>query len=117
MQNCDSHPADVVIVVVIDVVVVADPFELAVDCWLHELINVFNKIKWDCSHETPKTTNAGQRTLKLKEVRSSVTRFGKSLQIFDGLFLIWQNAETTLAHLRHNEANFHCCKWPNIEKN
>ena len=35
MQNCDSHPADVVIVVVIDVVVVvvvADPFELAVDC-------------------------------------------------------------------------------------
>ena len=45
--------------------------------------------------------------------------FGKSLrlwQIFNGLFLIWQNAEPTLANLLHYWANFHCCKWPNLEK-
>ena len=37
-------------------------------------------------------------------------------QIFDSLFLIWQNAEPTLANLWHYWANIHCCIWPNIEK-
>ena len=56
---------------------------------------------------------------------ASVTRFGEILplwqkftsiwQIFDSLFLIRQNAENTLANLWHYSANFHCCKWPNIE--
>ena len=57
---------------------------------------------------------------------SSVTRFGEILplwqkftifcQICDCLFPIWQNAEPTLANLWHYWANFHCCKWPKIEK-
>ena len=37
-------------------------------------------------------------------------------QILDSLFLIWQNAEHTLANLWHYWASFHWCKWPNIEK-
>ena len=37
-------------------------------------------------------------------------------QIFDSLFLTWQNGEPTLAYLLHCWTNFHCCKWPNIEK-
>ena len=55
----------------------------------------------------------------------SVTRFGEILffwqnftsllQIFDSLFLIWQNIEPILANLLHCWGNFHCCKWPNIE--
>ena len=63
---------------------------------------------------------------KATGVGSSVTRFGESLplcqkftslwQIFDGLFIIWQNAEPTLANLWHYWANFHCYKWPNIER-
>ena len=58
--------------------------------------------------------------------RTSVTRLGKisplwqkftSLwHIFDGLFLIWGNAEPTLANLLHYWPNFHCSKWTNIEK-
>ena len=57
---------------------------------------------------------------------SSVTRFDKiapfwqnftSLcQKFHSLFLMWQNAEPTLANLCHYVANFHCYKWQNIEK-
>ena len=57
---------------------------------------------------------------------SSVTRLAeisplwqkiKSLwQIFESLYLIWQNVEPTLANLLHYWANFHCCSWPNIEK-
>ena len=57
---------------------------------------------------------------------TSVTRFGEisplwqkftSLwTIFDGLFLNWQNAEPTLANWKRFWANFHYCKWPNIEK-
>ena len=43
-------------------------------------------------------------------------KFPSLWQIFDSLFLIWQNAEPTLANLWHYWANFHCCKWPNIEK-
>ena len=31
-------------------------------------------------------------------------------------FLIWQNTRLTLANLWHYWANFHRCKWPNIEK-
>ena len=52
-------------------------------------------------------------------VLSSVTRFGKILplwqrftsiwQFFDSLFLIWQNAEPTLANLVHFWANLHAC--------
>ena len=46
--------------------------------------------------------------------------FGKKCtspsQMFDSLFLIWQNAEPTLANLWHYLANFHCCKWPHFEK-
>ena len=37
-----------------------------------------------------------------QEVSNSATRFGEILplwQIFDGLFLIWQNSEPTLANL------------------
>ena len=61
-----------------------------------------------------------------KEMMTNVTRFGKiwplwqkftSLwQIFDGLFVIWQNAEPTVEKLYHCWAYFQCCKWPNIEK-
>ena len=57
----------------------------------------------------------------------SVTRLGKNSQlwqnfkslwqIFDTLFLIWQTVEPTLANLLHDWANFHFCKWPNIENN
>ena len=36
-------------------------------------------------------------------------------QIFEGLFLSWQNGEPTLANVWHYWANFHCCKCPNIE--
>ena len=42
-------------------------------------------------------------------------KFTSRWQIFDGLFLIWQNAQPTLANLWHNWDNFHCCKWPKIE--
>ena len=61
-----------------------------------------------------------------KEMMTNVTKFGKiwplwqkftSLwQIFDGLFVIWQNAEPTVEKLYHCWAYFQCCKWPNIEK-
>ena len=49
-----------------------------------------------------------------------MTRFGKISAFwhnFDGLFLIWQNVEPTLANLLHYCADFHCCKRPNIENN
>ena len=56
----------------------------------------------------------------------SATRFGKIspfwqkflslLQNLDSLFLIWQNAEPTWAHLWHYWTNFHCCHRSNIEK-
>ena len=39
----------------------------------------------------------------------------KSSAHFDGLFLILQNSKPTLANLLRNRANFHGCKWPNIE--
>ena len=68
----------------------------------------------------------GRRRKKKKCNNSNVTRFGKisplwqkftrSRASFNGLFLIWQNAEPTLANLGHYWANFHCCKWPNLEK-
>ena len=71
-------------------------------------------------------TNADICQTFLLMVANRVTRFGKSLplwqkfascwQICDGLFLIWQNAEPTLANLWHYWANFHCCKWSHIEK-
>ena len=41
--------------------------------------------------------------------------FGKILQSFEGLFLIWQIIKTTLANLLHYWAKFHCYKWPNID--
>ena len=60
------------------------------------------------------------------DILPSVTRFGENLhllqyftslwQIFYGLFLIWQNVEPTLANLVNYWADFHCLKWPNIEK-
>ena len=50
-------------------------------------------------------------------VETGVTRFGKTLplwqnftslwQIFDSLFFIWENVEPTLANLEHYLANFH----------
>ena len=71
-----------------------------------------------CSLKTTTSTSGG--------ISISMTRFGKisplwkkfrSLwQIFDGYFLLLQNAEPTLANLRQNWANLHCCKWPNVEK-
>ena len=63
---------------------------------------------------------------RLSPFASSVTRSGEisplwqkftSLwQSFDSSFIIWQNTELTLANLWHYWANFHCCKWLNIEK-
>ena len=57
--------------------------------------------------------------------RSSVTRFGEILpiwqnftniwQIFDCSFPVWQYTDPTLAKLWHYWASFHCCKLPNIE--
>ena len=58
---------------------------------------------------------------------SSATRFGEILilwqtftslwQFFDGVLLIWQNVESSLANmLLHYWANFHCCKCSNFEK-
>ena len=57
---------------------------------------------------------------------TSVTRFGEISpfwpkftnlwQCFDGLFLIWQNSKPTWENLLHYWANFHFCKWPNIER-
>ena len=57
----------------------------------------------------------------------SVTRLGKILplcrnfkslkQIYQDSFSIWQNFEHTWAILLCYWAKFHCCKWPNIEKN
>ena len=38
-------------------------------------------------------------------------------QNFDGLFLIWQNAEPSLANFWHYWANFPCYLWPLIENN
>ena len=58
-------------------------------------------------------------------VGPSVTRFGKNvtlaklhecLVIFGNLFIIWQNANYTLANLWYYLANFLSCQWPNIEK-
>ena len=56
----------------------------------------------------------------------SVTRYGEILplwqkftslwQMFNGLYLIWQNTQPTLANLWHYWTNFHCSKWPNLEK-
>ena len=58
--------------------------------------------------------------------KSSVTRFGeipplwqnfKTLgQFFECLVSVGQNFETTLAHILFSLANFHCCKWPNINQ-
>ena len=50
---------------------------------------------------------------------NSVTKFGKfrqfdkSLATFWGFFITCQNFEPILANY---SANFHCCKWPNIEQ-
>ena len=65
-------------------------------------------------------------SLSFYNFASSGTRFGKNLslwqkctslwQCFDSSFLICQNAEPTLVNLWPCWANFHCCKWPNIEK-
>ena len=52
-------------------------------------------------------------------MRRNFATFGKSLQVyvhFNGLLIIWQNAEHTWANLRHYWANFHSWKWPNIGK-
>ena len=46
--------------------------------------------------------------------------FGKSLQVFGKSLTVYfffvQISEPTLANLWHFWANFHSCKWPNIEK-
>ena len=54
---------------------------------------------------------------KLCEILPLWQKFKSLWQIFEGLFLIWQNVEPTLANLLHYWGNFHCCSWPNIEKN
>ena len=46
--------------------------------------------------------------------KSSVTNLAKFCHFGRCL---WQNATHTLANLWHYWSNFHCCKWPNIEKN
>ena len=61
----------------------------------------------------------------MRQVVHSVTKFGEisplwhnlqSLgQFLDGLFTIWQNFEPTLASFIYFWANFHRCKWPNVE--
>ena len=54
------------------------------------------------------------------QIERQFGHFGKKFkclwQIFDRLFLIWQNVEPTLRNLVHYWANFYCCKQPNIEK-
>ena len=52
----------------------------------------------------------------LTKSHHSGKKFTSLLPIFYSLYLIWQNAEPTLASLSHYWANFHCCKWPNMEK-
>ena len=53
---------------------------------------------------------------------NSVTRFGEISPFGQNFKSIWpifmslQNFEPTLKHLLLYWANFHCCKWPKIEK-
>ena len=66
------------------------------------------------------------RAWKGSFLQISVTRFGEISALWqiltglwktvDSLFLIRQNVDLILANLLHYWANFHCCKWPNIEK-
>ena len=47
--------------------------------------------------------------------------FGKNFQVVDQFLMVYfvfgKNNEPTLANLWQYWANFHCCKWPNIENN
>ena len=57
---------------------------------------------------------------------NSVTRFGEISPLWQyfkrrshfckGLSSVWQNFEPTSAMILCYWVNFHCCKWPNIEK-
>ena len=38
------------------------------------------------------------------------------LAIFEGLFSAWPNCEPTWARLLCNWANYHFCKWPNLNE-
>ena len=63
---------------------------------------------------------------KGEELVSSVTRFGVISPLWENFTSLWQNfhssfhirqnTELTLANLWHYWANFHYCKWPNIQK-
>ena len=80
------------------------------DKYLHELCILSSSAKLSCS---PWVICAVWTDL------AKFRHFGKSCSIwqnFKGLFLIKQNAEHTLANLWHYWDNFHCRKWPNIEK-
>ena len=49
----------------------------------------------------------------------SVTRFGKSLQVFCKIltvYFLFSNKLSLIWQKNHYWAHFHFCKWPNIEK-
>ena len=50
------------------------------------------------------------------EISALWQSFTNLWKIFEGLFLIQQNLEPTLANFLHYWAHFHFCKWENIEK-
>ena len=58
----------------------------------------------------------GNQCDQIWQIFATLANVYKSLTNFDGLFLIWQNDESTLENLWHYWANFQCCIWPNIEK-
>ena len=63
-----------------------------------------------------KQLSDGSSVTRLGEISPLWQKFTSLWQIFDCLFLIWLNAEPTLANLWHYWANLNCCKWPNVEK-
>ena len=65
---------------------------------------------------TPKNVTGDYNVTRFGEILPLWQKFTSLWQKFNGLFLIWQNAEHTLANLQHYWTNFHCCKWPNLEK-
>ena len=58
----------------------------------------------------------GNSVIRFDEISPLWQKFTRLWQIFEGLFLIWQNIRPTLAHFVHHWAIFHCCKiWPNMQ--
>ena len=65
--------------------------------------------------------------MRFFDLENTVTRFGEISpfwqkccciwEFLDGLLSIWQNFESSLAHLICYWTSIQCCKWLNIEKN